>query len=57
LFLAFAIVAVVGALLLNSRRSAAGRGKRFVGTAAALWVAFVVLAVIVLTVATLIFGR
>jgi hypothetical protein len=57
LFLAFAIIAVVVALIFTLSQREAGQGKRFLGTAAAVWVALVVLAVIVLTVATSIFGR
>ncbi len=57
LFFVFALIAVVAGLVFTASQREAGQGKRFVRTAAAAWVALVVLAVIVLTVATLIFGR
>ena len=57
LFLAFAIIAVIAALVFTLSQRGAGQGKRFLGTAVAVWVALVVSAVIVLTVATLVFGR
>lgn len=57
LFLSFAIIAVVVALFVISGRRSDGRGRRFVGTAAAVWVILAVMAIVALTVATLIFGR
>lgn len=53
----FALVAVVVALALAARQGGSGRGKRLLGVAAGVWVAMIVLAVVLLTVATLIFGR
>jgi len=57
LSLTFAVVAVVVALFFAIRRGGAGRGKWFLGSAAVVWVGMVVLAIVVLSVATLIFGR
>ena len=57
LSIVLAVVAVVVALVVAARRGGAGRGTRFVGTAAAVWIGLVVLAIVVVTVATLIFGR
>jgi hypothetical protein len=57
LLLVLAIVAVGTALAISLNRSDTQRGSRFVVTAAGVWVALLVLALVVVTVATLIFGR
>jgi hypothetical protein len=57
LFLLLGIVAVVVAIIFTAGRGGADRARRFTGTAVAVWVGLVVLAIVGLTLATLIFGR
>ncbi|MGA7756946.1 MAG: hypothetical protein WCA57_03820 [Ilumatobacteraceae bacterium] len=57
LLLVLAIVAVGVALAMRSSRGGSERGGRFVATAAGVWAALIMVVLIVVTVATLIFGR
>ena len=57
LFLLFAVIAVVVSMVFVVGRGGKGQGKRFLGTAVMVWVALLALAIVTLTVATLIFGR
>ena len=56
LILTFAVIAVVVSMVVVGRRGE-GRGKRFLGTAVVVWVTLLALAIVAVTVATLIFGR
>jgi hypothetical protein len=53
----FAVIAVVVATVFVVGRGGTGQGKRFLGTAVMVWVTLLALAIVTLTVATLIFGR
>lgn len=55
--LVLAVVAVGVALTMRCSRSGSERDGRFVATAAGVWLALIALALVVGTVATLIFGR
>ena len=57
LFLLLAVIAIVATLALRQRQAGEKDGARFFGTAAALWGGLIVLALVILTVGTLIFGR
>lgn len=56
LFLVFAVAAVLVALALSKSGAERSRG-RFAATAVGTWVAMIIVAIVILTVATLIFGR
>lgn len=57
LFLMLAVIAVIVALVFVVGKGGTGQGRRFLGTAVLVWVALAALAIVALTVATLIFGR
>ena len=57
LFLVLAVIAVIVAMVFVVGRGGTRPGRRFIGTAVLVWAALAALAIVALTIATLIFGR